>query len=155
MLYKALQVITEPNPILRQKSINVEKHDIKTDEFQKLVRDMAVTMEQEDGAGLAAPQISKNIRLIVINIKDGVLAMVNPVITKASLLKEWGEEGCLSVPGIFGQVKRHKKIKCKFLDTKGKLRYIEAEGMMARVIQHEIDHLNGILFIDKARNLSK
>ena len=81
--------------------------------------------------------------------------MINPEIVKASLTKVWGEEGCLSIPGVYGQVKRKKKIKCRFVDLDGQPRLIEAEGLLARVIQHEIDHLDGVLFIDKAKRLSK
>ena len=98
-------------------------------------------------------QIGKNVRLAVINTKNGRIFLINPKITKKSLLKEWGEEGCLSVPGVFGQVKRHKKITCEYLDQKSVENAIKAEGLLARVIQHEIDHLDGILFIDKAKNL--
>ena len=79
--------------------------------------------------------------------------MINPKILKKSLFKEWDEEGCLSVPGFFGQVKRHKKITLEYLDANGKLQRLDAEGFFARIIQHEIDHLNGILFTDKAKDL--
>ncbi|MFH1412808.1 MAG: peptide deformylase [bacterium] len=150
-----LKILIEPNPILRKRSELVSKKIISHKEFQQLCLDLSQTMVRDDGAGLAAPQIGKNICLIAINIKDGVLIMINPKIVKTSLTKEWGEEGCLSVPDVFGKVKRFKKIKCKFLDKSGKEKNIQAKGMMARVIQHEIDHLDGILFIDKARSLNK
>lgn len=155
MSVKILPIIVNPNPILRQATDKVAKAEIKTPEFQELCQAMALTMQKEDGAGLAAPQVGRSQRLIAVAIKDGALIMVNPYITKASLTKEWGEEGCLSVPGVFGQVKRHKRVKCKFLDMSGQERLIEAEGMLARVIQHEIDHLDGVLFIDKAKDLSQ
>ncbi len=150
---KTLPIITNPNPILRKKSAEIKQTQKK--QFQQLCLDMAKTMKEKDGVGLAAPQIGQNIRLIVINTKDGAVCMINPEITKKSLTKEWGEEGCLSVPDVFGKVKRNKKIICKYLDKTGKEKKIEAQGLMARVIQHEIDHLDGVLFIDKARDVKK
>ena len=150
---KLLPIITNPNPILYKKSVEIKQ--VQAKQFQRLCLDMAKTMKEKDGVGLAAPQIGQNIRLIVINAKDGAICMINPKITKKSLIKEWGEEGCLSVPDVFGQVKRHKKITCKYLDKNGKEKKIQAQGLMARVIQHEIDHLDGILFIDKAKGIKK
>ena len=142
---KLLIIITHPNPILRKKSAKIEKADEKT---RRLILDMEKTMLEFDGVGLAAPQVGKNIRLIVINTKDGPIAMVNPKITRKSWRKELGEEGCLSLPGVNRNVKRHKKIRAVYCDAKNKKRGIKAEGLLARVIQHEIDHLNGVLFID-------
>ena len=146
---RLLPIIINPNPILRKKSVEIKQ--IQAKQFQQLCLDMGRTMKEKDGVGLAAPQIGKNNRLIVINTKDGHVCMINPEITKKSWAKEWGEEGCLSVPDVFGQVKRHKKINCKYLNKNGKEIKIIAQGLMARVIQHEIDHLDGILFIDKAK----
>ncbi len=150
---KILPIITIPNPILKKKSAEVEAGKISSKEIQELCLNMEKTMKDKKGVGIAAPQVGKNIRLIIINTKDGGVAMLNPKITKKSLTKEWGEEGCFSVPGVFGQVKRHKKIECEYLDKTGEKIKIKAEGLMARVIQHEIDHLDGILFIDKTRVL--
>ncbi|MDP3043508.1 MAG: peptide deformylase [bacterium] len=152
---KILLIITNPNPILKKKSAKVEPNKISSKEIQELCLNMEKTMKDKKGVGIAAPQIGKNIRLIIINTKDGGVAMLNPKIIRKSLTKEWGEEGCLSVPNVFGQVKRHKKIECEYLDKTGKETKIKAEGLMARVIQHEIDHLDGILFIDKAVPSSK
>ncbi|MCG2701272.1 peptide deformylase [Candidatus Parcubacteria bacterium] len=152
---KILPILINPNPILRKKSTQIRRDEIKTKEFQRLCSDMAKTMEEKDGAGLAAPQIEKNIRLVVVRTENSAVCMINPKIIKKSWAKECGEEGCLSVPDVFGKVKRHKKIICKYLDKKGKEIKIEAEGLMARVIQHEIDHLDGVLFIDKARDIKK
>lgn len=146
-----LQIITDPNPILRKKSIEIK--DIKSKQFQQLCLDMAHTMKEKDGVGLAAPQIGKNIRLIVVNTKEGAICMINPKIIRKSLIKEWGEEGCLSVPGKYGQVKRNKKITYCYLDKLGEEKKMSAQGLMARVIQHEINHLDGILFIDKAKKV--
>lgn len=146
---KILPIITNPNPILRKKSAKIK--DI-TRQAQQLCLDMEKTMKEKDGVGLAAPQIGQNIRLIAVNIKDGAICMINPEIIKKSLTKEFGEEGCMSIPGVYGQVKRHKKITCQYLDKTGKIKKINAQGLLARVIQHEIDHLDGILFIDKSKD---
>ena len=112
-------------------------------------RELGKTMIKTDGAGLAAPQIGKSIRLAVINSKDGPICLINPKITRKSWARELGQEGCLSIPGIFGQVKRHKKITVAYYNQAGKKIKQVAQGLMARVMQHEIDHLDGILFIDK------
>lgn len=142
---KTLQIITHPNPILRQKSAKIEK---VTENIKRLALAMERTMLEKDGVGLAAPQVGENIRLIVVNTKDGPIHLINPKITKKSWRKELGEEGCLSVPDFYGQVKRHKKIQAVYYDKKHVKIKIKAEGLLARVIQHEIDHLDGILFID-------
>lgn len=150
---KILNIITNPNPVLRRKSkvVDMKKDDLK--KMSALCDDMTETMFKSDGVGLAAPQIGENIRAIVINTKDGPIFMINPEITSKSLLKEFGEEGCLSVPHFYGQVKRHKKITCQFCRLEGSKIKMKAEGLLARVIQHETDHLDGILFIDKAKKI--
>jgi peptide deformylase len=152
---KILNIITVPNPLLKAKSLTLEKKVIKSKEIKALRDDMALTMIKKDGVGLAAPQIGKNIRLAVINSKDGYLFLFNPKIIKKSWSKEWGEEGCLSVPGVFGMVKRHKKITCIYLNEDAREMKIEVSGFMARVFQHEIDHLDGILFTEKAKKIKK
>ena len=150
-----LKIITQPNPILRKKSVEINPKITKTLDFKTLISAMAKTMIKTDGVGLAAPQIGKNIRLVVINSKNGVLCLINPKFTKKSWARELGQEGCLSIPGIFGVVKRHKKVSLTYYDQDGKKIKLTAEGMMARVIQHEVDHLDGILFIDKASAVEK
>jgi len=148
-----LKIITHPNPILRQKAKPIK--DISDAKLQKLIPELAELMLKKDGLGIAAPQIAESIRLIIVRYKDDNLAMINPKITSKSILKEIDEEGCLSVPNIYGQVKRCKKITVKFQDPAGKMRKMTGEGLFARVIQHEVDHLDGILFIDKAKELKK
>ncbi len=148
-----LKILTNPNPVLRRVCQAADEQDVRAGDFQALADDMAETMLTKDGIGLAAPQVGHSVRLIVVNTKDGVLTLINPVITSKSLTKEWDEEGCLSVPNTFGRVKRHKKIRCQFLTVDGKNKRLEARGLLARVIQHEIDHLDGILFIDKAKDI--
>lgn len=152
---KILKIITNPNAKLRKKSAKISGKEILSLKFKELCFDMEKTMFKKDGVGLAAPQISKNIRLCVVNTGDGPIHLINPVIKKKSFRKEWGEEGCLSVPDVFGQVKRHKKVLCQYLDRNCEEVELEAEGLLARVIQHEIDHLDGILFIDKAKDIKK
>ncbi len=152
---KILKIVTHPDPILRKKSKEIDLERLKNKDFQKLCDDMILTMKEKDGVGLAAPQIGKNIRIIVVSTKEGPVCAINPTITKKSLLKEWDEEGCLSVPDTFGKVRRHKNVICCFVDREGNKRSIDAKGFMARIFQHEIDHLNGTLFIDKAKNIKE
>ena len=152
---KILKILTDPNAELRKTSVEVDLDMLQDQEFIKFYRDMTHTMTMKDGVGLAAPQVGKNIRMVVINTKHGEIVMINPLIEKFSWSKEWLDEGCLSVPTIFGKVQRSKKIQCSYIDTDGKPIRLEASGLMARVIQHELDHLDGILFIDKAKNLHK
>ncbi len=152
---KILPIKINPDPILRKVSTSLEENKITSPEVKKLCRDMTETMKKKDGIGLAAPQIGKNIRIITVNPPDGALCMLNPKITKRSFSKEWGEEGCLSIPETFGRVRRHKKMSCIYYNNYGKKIKMQATDMLARMIQHEIDHLDGILFIDKATNIKK
>ena len=155
MIYmaKILPITINPNPILRKKSAELGEDSIKSPETKELCFDMGKTMLEKDGVGLAAPQIGKNIRIIAVNIEGKPTTMINPKILKKSWRKEIDQEGCLSVPDTFGQVKRHKKISYCYFDNSGKKIKDAAEGLLARVIQHEVDHLDGILFIDKAKNV--
>ncbi|NCN07380.1 peptide deformylase [Candidatus Falkowbacteria bacterium] len=147
-----LKLIIHPNPILRTKSQKVT--DVLDSKIQKLIPEMLETMKDSNGVGLAAPQIGQNIRLLVIGHKDKDLVIINPKIIKKSLLKDWDEEGCLSIPHKYGQVKRHKSVTIKYLNEGGQEQTIKANGLLARIIQHEIDHLDGILFIDKVKDLA-
>lgn len=153
---KMLNIIKYPDPLLREKSIDINPEDLNKKEMKQLLEDMEYTMKKLDGAGLAAPQIGMNIRLIVIHdeINKKNILMINPKITKKSWGQEIDEEGCLSVLDekgeiIYGPVSRHKKINCIYLNEKGEKQKIQAEKLLARIIQHEIDHLDGILFIDR------
>ena len=154
-----LPILTEPNDFLHQKSENIAPAEIAEPHLQKLIADMIETMYTDDGVGLAAPQTGQGIRLIVISKeynplnKKKELILINPQWEKTSIFKEWDEEGCLSVPLIYGQVKRYRKIKVRALNEKGQEIIFNAEDFSARVIQHEVDHLDGILFISKAKNL--
>jgi peptide deformylase len=148
-----LPITTCPNPNLRRRSKEIAEKAIKSEQFIKLCKDMEETMLKKDGVGLAAPQIGENLRLIVVNTKNGAIAMLNPELVKKSWAKEWGEEGCLSVPGVFGEVKRHKVVSCNYMSLSGEKKCLDSKGLLARILQHEIDHLDGVLFIDKAKNI--
>lgn len=119
-------------------------------EIKNLAKEMMLVMKHHHGIGLAAPQVNKRWRLIVISTIDGPLAYINPVIIKKSLLNSSMEEGCLSIPGIFGVVKRPKKVLVNHTTLSGNPETKWLDGLMARVYQHEVDHLDGILFIDRA-----
>ncbi|WIF94582.1 peptide deformylase [Caminicella sporogenes] len=133
------------DPILRKVSKTVDKID---DKIKELIDDMAETMYNADGVGLAAPQVGILKRVIVIDIGGGLIELINP-----EILSEKGKqidiEGCLSVPNVTGKVERPERVKVKGLDRNGEEVIIEAKGLLARAFCHEIDHLNGILFVDK------
>ena len=150
---KLLDIITDPDPKLRVPSRKLDPAEIAG--LADLIADMKLTMKEQDGVGLAAPQIGQNLRIIVIAQRSGILTMIDPVLKKLSFFKEWGEEGCLSVPNTFGQVRRHRSLTCDYLDESGQPQTLKAIGLMARILQHEVDHLDGILFIDKAKNIQK
>ena len=142
-----LPILTNPDPFLRKPVDEVENVD--KPEIQRLIDDMIVTMKQDKGVGLAAIQVGYNGRLIVIDTKDGPIVLINPELTDLSKETEIAEEGCLSVPETYGLVKRSTEATVKALDRKGEVVEYDAVGLFARVLQHEVDHLNGILFIDK------
>ena len=151
------KILTEPDPFLRQKSINVEEVN---DEIRSLMDDMIDTMYDAPGIGLAAIQIGVPKRVIVIDLskneeKKNPLYFVNPeVITKSSNDVSY-EEGCLSVPNQFAEISRPDTCKIKYLDYNGNNKILEAKGLLATCIQHEMDHLEGILFIDYLSKLKK
>ena len=151
------KILTEPNPILRQKSQPVDKVDDLT---RKLMDDMLETMYLAPGIGLAAIQIGVPKRIIVLDIskdpgKKEPMYFVNPVIVSTSKNNITYEEGCLSVPGQFAEIDRPDRCHVKYLDYNGNYKEFKSEGLLATCIQHEIDHLEGILFIDYLSNLKK
>jgi peptide deformylase len=152
---KIREILHHPHPVLRQIASPVEEEKIKLPEFQQLLADMEETMLKKDGAGLAAPQIGVSEKIIVIAGRDKKqMFLINPKITRRSWAKVIGEEGCLSVIDsrghiIYGKVERHKHITCQYFDKQGKKKRVQADEQLSRVIQHEIDHLEGILFIDR------
>ena len=144
-----LKIVTIPDPILNKKTELIKKIDSG---LLKLVDNMIETCRKANGIGLAAPQIGKSIRLCIINLEHlGMppFALVNPKIVKKSFKKIEMEEGCLSIPGVFGIVKRPTKIVVEALTLQSEKHKFEADGLLSRVIQHEIDHLDGILFTSK------
>jgi len=143
------QILTDPDPRLRVRSEPVALEALTTPKFRAWLPDLVTAMREDNGIGIAAPQIGILERVIVIDFPDGPQIYINPEITYRSVSKIETEEGCLSVPGVFGLVKRAKKIRIKALTTSGEKIRLEAKGQLAVVFQHEIDHLDGILFIDK------
>tara|TARA_Y100000590_G_scaffold403349_1_gene489963 strand:+ start:9070 stop:9594 length:525 start_codon:yes stop_codon:yes gene_type:complete len=151
------QILTEPNKILREKSSKV---DVVDKDLQRLMDDMLETMYAAPGIGLAAIQVGVPKRVIVLDLasKDEQktpMYFVNPEIVEKSQNNSTYEEGCLSVPGQFAEIDRPDKCHIKYLDYHGKPQEIKAEGMLATCIQHEMDHLEGILFIDYLSKLKK
>ncbi len=135
----------EPDEILRKKSKEV---DVVDEKITRLLKDMAETMYKNDGVGLAAPQVGILKRVIVIDAGEGLIELVNPVITEKSG-EQQEVEGCLSIPGVFGEVKRPVKTTVKALNGKGEEITVKGEKLLSVALNHEIDHLNGVLFIDK------
>ena len=150
-----MNVLHHPNKELRIKAHNIAPEEIQTEAMRALIVEMKETMVKERGVGLAATQIGKDIRVFVAKTKNGIEAFFNPVITKFSSKKVESEEGCLSVPGVFGLVERSRQIRAEALNEKGEKVEVSAAGLLAIIFQHEIDHLDGVLFIDKAYHLEE
>ncbi|WIV10800.1 peptide deformylase [Proteiniborus sp. MB09-C3] len=142
------QLRYEDDPILRKKSREV---DVIDEKIKTLVQDMLDTMYKEEGVGLAAPQVGILKKVVVIDIGEGPIALINP-----KIVQEEGEiidmEGCLSIPGKSGKVCRPEKVKVEYLDIGGNKNVIEGTALLARALCHEIDHLYGILYIDRVIN---
>jgi peptide deformylase len=158
------KIVTLPDTVLRRKAHAVTRFDKN---LHNLIDDMVETMREAPGVGLAAPQIGLSERIIVIEYFEHeedeekedapkkVWAVLNPEIIKSSEEKVMGVEGCLSIPGLVGEVERHAAVQVKGLNRHGKPMKIKAEGWLARIFQHEIDHLNGVLFTDRATRVWK
>ena len=150
-LTSGLKLMTVPQPILRRKAQPIS---VITPEIKMLAEKMVVAMNEFKGVGLAAPQINHSLRLMVItDHQGGATPMINPQITFSSKEKILSEEGCLSVPGVFGTVKRAAKIRYKYQTLDGKKMIGKAKNFDAIIMQHEIDHLDGVLFLDKAEQI--
>lgn len=155
-----LPIYLEPQPILRKKTQLVPEDEIVSDVFHQLLADMTQTMRNADGIGLAAPQVGIEKRFTVIDMvvadqhATDVLVLINPKITKRSFSKSAIEEGCLSIPGVYGTVKRSKEITVSFTNPQGQKLELKTDGLLAIVIQHEVDHLDGILFTDKIAKMT-
>jgi peptide deformylase len=164
------QIVTLPEPVLRRKAKPITKFD---KELQTLIDDMIETMRDAPGVGLAAPQVNVLQQLAVIEYAEDeddedetegvespakpkqLFVIINPEIVKASEEKVNGIEGCLSIPGLIGEVERHEAIQVKALNRYGKPVKLKVDGWMARIFQHEIDHLNGVLFTDLSTRVWK
>ena len=136
------------DPVLRKKSESVAQI---TPEIKKIVRDMTEIMEKNDGIGLAAPQVGISKSIITMETKDGPLGFINPRVLKESQEKIITEEGCLSFPGLFLKIKRPKSVEVEswVLNREKRLVKVKTSGLLARILLHELDHLNGVLFIDR------
>lgn len=137
-------IVQEPNETLRKKCRKVEKI---TERILQLLDDMKETLAKADGVGLAAPQVGVLRRVVIIDVGEGPMELINPEILETSG-EQTGEEGCLSVSGRWGVVTRPNYVKVKAMDSQGNERIYEGEGLLARAFCHEIDHLDGRLFID-------
>lgn len=143
-------IVKHPDPVLREKAMVVTKFHSN---LHKLLDDMADTMYDADGVGLAAPQIGILKRVIVMDCGEGLIEMVNPEIIDFTGEQFDYPEGCLSIPGLRGDVRRHKWLKLRAHDRDGNFFEMEADDLLSRCAQHEIDHLNGVLFIDVAEKV--
>jgi peptide deformylase len=155
------EIVTLPNPVLRRKARTVTSFD---KELQILVDDMIETLREAPGVGLAAPQVGVSDRLIVVEYPEDdeqeeapkrLFVVVNPEIKETSAETEMGIEGCLSIPGLHGEVERSLAVTVKGQNRRGQLVKIKARGWLARIFQHEIDHLNGVVFTDRATKVWK
>lgn len=150
-----IPVLHNPNPELRKVAKNLEIEKINTPEIQELIDNMLETMVKENGVGLAATQVGEHIRIFVAETNKGKQVYINPeIISRDSKIID-SEEGCLSVPGYYGIVKRNKKIKAIAYNREGEKITISTGGLLAIIFQHEIDHLDGVLFIDRAEEFHK
>lgn len=162
-----LPILIEPDPQLRQRSTELTTEALSSVEHQTLINEMIPTMYEDDGIGLAAPQVGRNVRIVVIG-KEALsdmeplagelnpaldLPLINPVWERTSKKQRWAVEGCLSVPKTFGKVKRYIDVRVSGLDRHGAPIAFHAKNYLARVIQHEVDHLDGVLFVDKAKGI--
>ncbi len=160
-----LKVARMGHPVLRTRARALDRRDVKSPEVQKLIDDMVETMREYHGVGLAAPQVHESVRLFVAALaarpseleeageerEPEALVLINPEITvvDAETIEDW--EGCLSIPDIRGRVPRAKEVKVRALDRRGERVEFRARGFPARVVQHEYDHLDGVLFFDRMR----
>lgn len=153
-----LKVARLGHPVLRQECRELTPEEVRSGEFQRLARDMAETMMEYTGVGLAGPQVHVPLRLFIMDPdpdgEEPPRVVVNPVVTPLGeeTAEEW--EGCLSIPDVHGKVPRHLRVRLEALDLRGEPVSLELEGFAARVCQHETDHLGGVLFLDRMRDLS-
>ncbi len=148
-----LPIVQFPNPVL---AMNCQPVQEINDQIRRLAADMGETMYKAPGVGLAAPQVGEPIRMVVLDVseeKNSLMTLINPVITQRSQELETGEEGCLSLPGIWEKVSRSSEITVEYTDLEGQEQELHADGLLAICIQHELDHLDGTVFIDHLSRL--
>ncbi len=159
-------VLTIGNPLLRRVARDVRPEELRSPALKELVRDMIDTMHHEEGIGIAAPQVGESLQLAVIEVDTessrypgqepfGLKVFVNPRVTVLDGEEQGFWEGCLSVPNLRGYVERPRHVRVDYVDLDGHARTIEAEGFLATVFQHELDHLQGVLYVDRIRDLTK
>ncbi|QSI05792.1 peptide deformylase [Treponema pedis] len=149
---KKMKVLYMGEQSLREVSVPVEKID---EELKDFITEMFKTLKKQDGIGLAAPQVGRNIRLFIATVGGEKYIFINPQIIETSQEQCSMEEGCLSIPKIYEVVQRPSNIRVQFMNIEGKIKTIDADGLLARVIQHENDHLNGVLFLDRLDEATK
>ncbi len=150
-----MHIVLYPDPVLLKPASVLEELPSNIEQIRDGMRRV---MTLEEGIGLAAPQVGLSIRLVLVNPTgepEDELFLVNPEITRFFGEEEWGQEGCLSFPGIYGQVLRHTHVEVEFLDVEGQPQILTAEDLYARVLQHEIDHLDGKIFVNRMRPSDK
>jgi len=161
-----VKIVTKENPVLRQKAREIPLNEIRSRSIQKIIQQMKEILAKEsDGAALAAPQIGESFQIFIISGKifqqsnkdpqPNDMVFINPKIKKISKKQQKLEEGCLSVRWLYGLVSRAEKATVEAYDENGKKFTYSGSGLIAQIFQHEIDHLNGILFIDKAKNIEE
>ncbi len=164
-----LKIARMGNPVLRKKTRELTASEIRSEPIQKLIQDMRETMLDIGGIGLAAPQVHEALKLAIIEVPDssprypkyggaedlGFTVFINPKIRVLDAKEQGFWEGCLSVPGLRGLVYRPRKIEVTYLDERGKSQKLEAEGFVATVVQHELDHLEGVLYVDRIQDRTK
>ncbi|MFA6446996.1 MAG: peptide deformylase [Patescibacteria group bacterium] len=151
----SFEIITRPAPSLNERSVEVPVPEITTPEFQGFADKLVRTMHVENGIGIAAPQVGVNRRIIALDLGHEKKVLINPEIIKSSEVLVETEEGCLSVPGVWGLVKRPKRVQVRAIDRHGRRIDLELKNLQSVACQHEIDHLNGILFIQKTSEITK
>lgn len=150
-----LPIVQFPNPVLETVCQPIGEI---TEDIVVLAKDMAQTMYEAPGVGLAAPQVGHSIRLVVVDVsenKDSLLTLINPEIVAKSKEMELGEEGCLSLPGIYEKVTRYSEVTVRYTDISGQQQELHADGLLAICLQHELDHLDGKVFVDHLSRLKR
>lgn len=159
-------VLTLGNPLLRRVARDLEPEELRTPWFHELLRDMIETMHHEEGIGIAAPQVGESVQVALIEVDpessrypgqeaSGLRVLVNPRIRIVDHDKQGFWEGCLSVPNLRGYVERPRRIRVDYMDLDGHARAVEVEGFLATVFQHELDHLQGVLYVDRITDMTK